>query len=521
MIKKIKTILRIMILSICFVLVSHQANAVTTSIVLSSDKQQFNTGDKVTVTVESKSEANIFGIQFELDYDPTVLELQSDAITITPPYRAFGASINAGKLIYPLVHYTNEDKSQSSNIATFVFKALKKGYTQIKLDNIKAVDKVPNVISDNTTYQLAFGKAVTGILLDKSTTTISVGNSQTLIPTVAPSDASNKDIIWRSSNQQVATVDDNGIVKSVSIGNATITATTVEGNYSAQCVVTCIASQVNPPSGGGSVSITSNSTSPNKQVAINAAISAINALPVNVNLSDKSKVTSARSLVVAAEQLGATDLEITNLSILVSGEARIAALEKEASDKVLADKAAADKAAADKAALEKAEADKAAADKAATEKAALEKATADKVAADKLETLKAAVVKAKLELTEAQNAANKAAKVKIDAEKAQAVSKAAAKKAATLSATAAKKATVDKLAASKASPSKRVSAKKIAAASAVAYKKALAVKAAADKLVSVRVLAVQKATTAKLSADKKVISKKTVLEKAILNLNQK
>ncbi|MCQ2802687.1 MAG: Ig-like domain-containing protein [Bacilli bacterium] len=76
---------------------------------------------------------------------------------------------------------------------------------------------------------------VTSISLNKSNTTISIGNNETLVATVLPSNATNKNVTWTSSESTVASVI-NGIVTGVSEGNATITAKA--GNFSATCFVT-------------------------------------------------------------------------------------------------------------------------------------------------------------------------------------------------------------------------------------------------------------------------------------------
>ena len=80
---------------------------------------------------------------------------------------------------------------------------------------------------------------VNSVTLDNSTLALKVANKVTLKATVSPSDATNKTLKWASSNDAVATVDQNGEVTAISEGNADITATTTDGsNITATCKVT-------------------------------------------------------------------------------------------------------------------------------------------------------------------------------------------------------------------------------------------------------------------------------------------
>ena len=79
--------------------------------------------------------------------------------------------------------------------------------------------------------------ATTGISLNKTSAEMTVGDKLTLTATVTPSNASNKNVSWTSSNTSVATVS-NGTVTAVREGTATITAKTADGGKTASCVVT-------------------------------------------------------------------------------------------------------------------------------------------------------------------------------------------------------------------------------------------------------------------------------------------
>ncbi|MBQ7862017.1 MAG: Ig-like domain-containing protein [Clostridia bacterium] len=92
-------------------------------------------------------------------------------------------------------------------------------------------EKVSKTVAINIT------RAVTDISLDITEKVIFAGDEIKLTETVLPVDASDKSVIWLSSDERVATVDENGIVTAVARGFATITATTVDGELSAECAI--------------------------------------------------------------------------------------------------------------------------------------------------------------------------------------------------------------------------------------------------------------------------------------------
>ncbi|MBU3143481.1 cell wall-binding repeat-containing protein [Clostridium sp. CF012] len=80
------------------------------------------------------------------------------------------------------------------------------------------------------------GSTVTSISLNKTSGILNLGSTDTLIATINPATASNKTIIWSSSNTAVANVV-NGVVTPISAGSAIITATSVDGNKTSSCIV--------------------------------------------------------------------------------------------------------------------------------------------------------------------------------------------------------------------------------------------------------------------------------------------
>jgi len=81
------------------------------------------------------------------------------------------------------------------------------------------------------------GGPVTGLSLDRSRLDLPVGGSFQLEALVEPYNAREKGVIWRSSDTRVATVDNRGLVTVVGPGTAVITAETLEGNFTASCVI--------------------------------------------------------------------------------------------------------------------------------------------------------------------------------------------------------------------------------------------------------------------------------------------
>lgn len=102
-------------------------------------------------------------------------------------------------------------------------------------------------ISDSSEQLLRYGvdltdfagddKAVTGVTLNKSSVTLRIGKTKQLKATVLPESAENRKIVWSSADKNIASVDQNGVVKARKRGETTITATTEEGGFTASCII--------------------------------------------------------------------------------------------------------------------------------------------------------------------------------------------------------------------------------------------------------------------------------------------
>ncbi len=113
--------------------------------------------------------------------------------------------------------------------------------------------------------------SVTGVTLDKSSATLNLNDTLVLKVTINPSNATNRTITWTSSNSSVAKVS-GGTVTALSAGTTTITATSADGGYMAQCVVTVKETEV-PPSTNAYIKVESVTATPGSSVRVPITLS--------------------------------------------------------------------------------------------------------------------------------------------------------------------------------------------------------------------------------------------------------
>lgn len=86
------------------------------------------------------------------------------------------------------------------------------------------------------------GIGVDSVSLNQKAISIVVGESVTLKATIMPETAPVKDVNWITCDNAIATVDASGAVKGIAVGEAVITAISVDGGKMASCTVTVKAS---------------------------------------------------------------------------------------------------------------------------------------------------------------------------------------------------------------------------------------------------------------------------------------
>ncbi len=127
---------------------------------------------------------------------------------------------------------------------------------------------------------------VTGITLDRTTGSISVGETLTLTATIEPANATDA-VLWESSDDTIATVED-GVVTGVKAGTAIITAEA--GSKKATCTVTVTAAAVVPPAGVTGITLdkTSATLARGKTLMLTATVTPANAVNKTVSWSSSN-----------------------------------------------------------------------------------------------------------------------------------------------------------------------------------------------------------------------------------------
>ena len=153
--------------------------------------------------------------------------------------------------------------------------------------------------------------SVSGIKLDKTSATLNLGETLSLVKTISPSNATNKNVTWTSSNSSVATVNSNGIVTTNGAGTAVITVTSAaNSNIKATCTITVKNTSVAVT--GVTLDKHSANTTVGDKVYINAQITPSNATNKTITWSSSdSSVARVSDGVVEALKAGTVVITAT------------------------------------------------------------------------------------------------------------------------------------------------------------------------------------------------------------------
>ena len=130
------------------------------------------------------------------------------------------------------ITYTIADPTIATISNTGEIQPLKNGKTSVTAKTVEG--------GFSKTMHITVETKVTGVTLDQKELKLGVDETKKLIASVAPAGATNQKVLWKSSNENVATVSETGVVTTKSLGVAVITATTEDGKFVATCALTVL-----------------------------------------------------------------------------------------------------------------------------------------------------------------------------------------------------------------------------------------------------------------------------------------
>ena len=197
-----------------------------------------NKNSNVTSNTTSNKNSNTKSNTTSNKTSNTIVNATSVSISRTSISLSKGSSTRLSATVIP-TNATNKTVTWSSS-NTSVATVSTSGLITAKAKGSATITVTANDGSGKkATCTVTVIQPVTGISLNKTSTSINIGSTETLVATITPSNASNTGVTWSSSNTSVATVSTDGVVTPKAVGTVTITATAT-GNTSkkATCTVT-------------------------------------------------------------------------------------------------------------------------------------------------------------------------------------------------------------------------------------------------------------------------------------------
>ncbi|MFR9060834.1 Ig-like domain-containing protein [Eubacterium callanderi] len=209
-------------------------------------KTEVHPGDEVKVAVSVTPEGTVGAWEATVGYDNTKLEvvgdLEGDGITANPAYTE--------NSVFATWSDTKPIK-ETREIFTVTFKVKENaelGDAGIDMQAGWIYDEIAdellpeNVTSHTTPVTITEKPAepvpVTGVSVSPESAEVFMGATTQLTATVAPENADIKDVTWSSSDESIATVNEDGLVTGIKAGNADITVTTKDGGKTAKAAIT-------------------------------------------------------------------------------------------------------------------------------------------------------------------------------------------------------------------------------------------------------------------------------------------
>lgn len=205
-------------------------------------------GQTISFKVDITKNPGMIAGKFTVKWDNTALELTGVTFNSKGyPDRGTPEEITStGSFPVSFGDYLMKSNSTfTGTLATLTFKVLAAAETKtypitVVVNSDDMMDKDGNEVAceavNGSITLKAKTVAVTSVAVSPKTLNLEEGQTGTLTATVKPDNATNKTVTWTTSNDKVATVDNNGVVTAVGKGTATITA--AADGKTAACTVT-------------------------------------------------------------------------------------------------------------------------------------------------------------------------------------------------------------------------------------------------------------------------------------------
>ena len=223
------------------------SNATNTTVLWTTSNSSVATVEKGLVLAVSPGEATITATSDDggkkttctVHVSAKVIPVEGVSLNMTSLSLLIGASETLIATVAPdnatdkTVTWSTDDSSVATVSSDGKVTAVSVGNTTITVTTSDGTRKASCAVS-----VLPIG--VTGISLNKTSVSLLVGESETLIATVTPEDATDKTLTWSTDDSSIATVSSEGQVTAVSVGNTTITVTASDGTTKASCAVSVL-----------------------------------------------------------------------------------------------------------------------------------------------------------------------------------------------------------------------------------------------------------------------------------------
>ena len=196
-----------------------------------------------------KNDAPIVALQLDI-VCPAGITTDESLLTLASRAESHSATLaNVGDNRYRLIIFSLSNKSFTGNdgtVFTLGFTGENIAGSVVNIENIKlsSEDGVNFTTPDSEVKTEILPVPVTGITVTADSPEIRVGESTQATATVTPSDATYNNVVWATSDPSVATVNEYGTITAVSLGTATITATTDGSEVKGECEIRVVPTPV-------------------------------------------------------------------------------------------------------------------------------------------------------------------------------------------------------------------------------------------------------------------------------------